>query len=112
MALQVDNVKGQLANSAGALLTSGTNQAFSIQKVTIHNASGADVDDVKFYIYASGGSASTSTQFTEVGSILDTETLTVNLSGHTLKDGDVLAAEAGTNNAVNYIISYTKRTGV
>jgi hypothetical protein len=110
MALQNRNVKGQLSNSAGALLTAGSNQTFFIQKITLHNASGSDVANVKLYIYASGGSVLDSTQFIEIGSIADGETQTVNLGNHVLYNGDIMAGVAGTNTAVNYLISYAKRT--
>jgi hypothetical protein len=110
MAIFNKNVKGQLANSAGALLTATANETFFITKITLHNASGSSVANIKLYIYASGGSASTSTQVIEIASLADTETRTVALNNHFLRDGDVLAGEAGTNNAVNYVISYTQRT--
>lgn len=111
MALDNLNAKGQLAATAGALVTAGTKQTFFIQKITLHNGSGSDVADIKVYIYASGGSASASTQFVEISSIADAETVTVNLGNHVLRNGDVLAAEAGTGTAVNYLVSYSKRTG-
>jgi len=110
MALQNLNVKGQLANSAGALLTAGTNQSFIIQKITLANASGADVADIKLFIYASGGSAGNTNQVYYLGSLADDDQVTVALGNHTLRDGDVLAGVAGTNTAVNYVISYAKRT--
>jgi hypothetical protein len=110
MALQNLNAKGQLAALAVALVTSGTNQTFFLQKITLHNASGSDVSNVKIYIYASGGSATDATQFIEIGSIADTETVTVSLGNHVLRNGDVLAGVAGTGSAVNYIVSYAKRT--
>tara|TARA_R100000951_G_scaffold19244_3_gene16015 strand:- start:3569 stop:3901 length:333 start_codon:yes stop_codon:yes gene_type:complete len=109
MALQTRNVKGQMSNSAAAVLTAGTKQTFIIQNITIANASGSDVSDIKFYIYPDGGSASNSTQVFFLSSLVDDSQAQVSLK-HNLYNGDVLAAVAGTNTAVNYVISYAKRT--
>ena len=111
MALQNLNEKGQLSNSAGALLTSGTNESWIIQKITLANASGSAVSDIKLFIYASGGSAGNANQVHYIGSLADDDQVTVSLSNHVLRNGDVLAGVAGTNAAVNYVISYARRTG-
>ncbi len=111
MAVRKLNVKGQLPNSATALLTAGAKESIVLNGGAIMNASGSDVSGIKFYIYPSGGSASDSTQVRHIDTILDDEDLLLDLR-HQLYDGDVLAALAGTNNAVNYVIDYTLTTNV
>lgn len=111
MAIQNLAARGQMSNSAAAVLTAGTSQTFLIQKVTIANASGSDVADIKFFIYASGGSAGNTNQVKYIGSLVDDgEQVVSELNNQILKDGDILAAVAGTNTAVNYFINYAKIT--
>lgn len=106
---QTRNVKGQLAASPGALLTAGVNQTAILQTITISNASGADVADIKFFIYPSGGSATNATQVSYTASLVDDGDKQISLK-HNLYNGDVLAGVAGTGTAVNYVISYAVRT--
>lgn len=111
MAFYNENVKGQIASPAAAILTANSNEAFIVQGIALHNGSGSAVTDIKLYVYASGGLATNATQVYEISSIADTESPFVPLKGLVLKDGDVLAAVAGTNNAINYVISYSRLTG-
>ena len=109
MALFTRNVKGQLADSPAALLTVDLSQTWIIQNITISNNSGSTVSGIKFYVYPNGGSAGNATQFVNIGSLTDDESRQISLK-HNLGSQDVLAAEAGTATAVNYIVSYAQRT--
>lgn len=111
MATDLLNVKGQLANTAAALLTAGTNQEIQLNKIDLFNASGADVADIIFYIVPSAGSASDANTFYKVPSLADDKPRNVPLSGHVLRSGDALYGVAGTGSAVNYIVSYQKLSG-
>lgn len=109
MALFTPSVKGQLANTATALLTVDKNETWIIQNITISNHTALTVEDIKFYIYPNGDTAASDTQFFTLGSMPPGATRQVPLK-HNLNSEDILAAVAGTPTAVNFIVSYAQRT--
>lgn len=105
MALIYRNAKGQLGNTPGALLTAETNQTIIIRSISLFNGSGGSVADTSLYVYPSGGSAGNATEFFYEGSMLSKKGASPNLKDN-LHSGDVLAGEAASASAINYIISY------
>lgn len=109
MAFNTPSVKGQLGIAAAALLTVDVNETWTVQNITIHNGTTSTVNDVEFFIYPNGGTATSATRIDRIGSFLAGESRQISLR-HNLNSQDVLAASAGTATAVNFVISYAQRT--
>jgi hypothetical protein len=108
MAFQQRVAQGQLAASAGALLTAGTNEVWTITKVVLF---GEEADtDTKLYVVPNGGIAGATNEFARSTSIAQGEQVIVPLSGQVLYSGMTLQGESATANRINYAISYTRQT--
>jgi len=102
-------VQGQLAGSAGALLTAGANVTVIITKIVLF---GEEADtNTKLYVVPNAGSAGPTNEVYRNPSIGLGETVSPGLTGITLYNGQSLQGESATANRINYVISYSERTG-
>lgn len=109
MAFKTRTVQGQIAGSAGALLTAGPNVTIILTKIALF---GEEADtDTRLFIVPDGGSAGVTNEFFRATSIAQFEALSVPLSGIVLYDGQSLQAQSANANRINYAVSYSERTG-
>jgi hypothetical protein len=102
-------VQGQLAATAGALVTAGANVTIIITKIVLF---GEEADtDIKLHIVPSAGSAAATNEFYRNPSIGLGEQVSVPLTGVTLYNGQSLQGLSTTADRINYAISYSERTG-
>ena len=101
-------VSGQLTTtSASTVYTVPSNSGIKLSAAALCNTSSATVSITGLHIVPSGGSASTTNKIVHSYSLAagDTLSLTNYLGGMMLGDGDSIAVQVGTANAVNVIIS-------
>jgi hypothetical protein len=109
MAFRNRTVQGQLAATAGALLTAGPNVTIIVTKIILF---GEEADtDIKLYVVSASGSAAATNQVYENPSIGLGETVSPGLTGIVLYNGQSLQGESDTVDRINYVISYSERTG-
>jgi len=102
-------VQGQLASTAGALVTAGPNVTIIITKIVLFGEV-ADTD-IKLYIVPNAGSAGADNEFYRNPSIGLGEQVSVPLTGVTLYDEQSLQGVSTTASVINYLVSYSERTG-
>jgi hypothetical protein len=110
MPLYLRTARGQVPSSAASQLAAPSNQAYVITKFLVHNPSGSAVTDLKIYVNDSGDAA-TAHQIYEQASVADAETVIIPINGLNLYNGEFIAMSAGTNNALEWQISYSQVTG-
>lgn len=112
MALPFDDdvLQGQISSSGTTVVTAATGERILCGPLLLHNATGSSVSAVEVFIVPNGGSAGSSNRNEYFSAILSNKSERVNLTGITLRDGMALHLDAGTNNAINYTFSFTRRT--
>ena len=109
MAFKSRTAQGQLAASAGTLVSAGSNVTITLSKVALF---GEEADtDTKLYIVPNGGSAGVTNEFFRRSSIALGELVSVPLTGIVLYSGMSLQGVSATANRINYVVSYSERTG-
>lgn len=109
MAFRSRGVQGQLAASATALVTAGTNTVIQPTKLILY-AEEADTN-IDIYIVRSGNSAGATTRFELITSMALNERVDIGFGGVSLYGGDAIHANSDNANRINYDLSYTERTG-
>ena len=109
MAFRNRTAQGQLAAAPAALLTADPNVTVLVSKVVLF---GEEADtDIQLYVVPSGGAAGVTNEFYRNPSIGLGEQVNVGLTGVVLYNGQSLQAESANANRINYLISYSERTG-
>lgn len=109
MAFKQRGVQGQVAATATAILTAGTNVTIQPTKLILHGEEADTNTDI--YIVRSGNSAGATTRFQRIPSIALNERVDVSLAGVVLYSGDAIHLQSATASRINYDMSYTERTG-
>jgi hypothetical protein len=109
MAFRNRTVQGQLAATAGALLTAGANVTIIVTKIVLF---GEEADtDIQLYVVPNAGSAGPTNEVYRNPSIGLGETVSPGLTGIVLYNGQSLQGVSDTADRINYVISYSERTG-
>lgn len=109
MAFRQRGVQGQVAATATAILTAGTNVTLQPTKLVLYGEEADTNTDI--YIVRSGNSADATTRFERITSIALNERVDISLAGVALYDGDAIHLASTTANRINYDLSYNERTG-
>jgi hypothetical protein len=109
MAFKQRGVQGQIAATATAVLTAGSNVTIQPTKLILYGEE-ADTNTI-IYIVRSGNSADATTKFETITSIALNERVDISFAGVVLYDGDAIHLQSATANRINYDLSYNERTG-
>lgn len=109
MAFKSRGVQGQIAATATAVLTAGSNVTIQPTKLILF---GEEADtNIDIYIVRSGNSAGATTKFQRITSIALNERVDVGFAGVSLYSGDAIYLQSATASRINYDLSYNERTG-
>lgn len=109
MGLKRRGVNGQLAASAGALVTAGANVSIQPTKLILF---GEEADtNIRLFILRSGDSAGDTTEIDRIPSIAHNERVDIGMAGVALYDGDSIQGQSDNANRINWDLSYIEITG-